>query len=111
MKSFGGLRALQDVSFSVGRGEIRAIIGPNGAGKSTLFNVMTGLFPPDSGEVVFDGGRISVEICIPGRERRSLGEYPRDWPAELSARHVDPFVRAQRDVSLAEDETATPVDG
>jgi 3',5'-cyclic AMP phosphodiesterase CpdA len=53
-----------------------------------------------------DNGIISVENCIPGRERDSLGEYPRDWPAELSARHVDPFVRAQRDVSLAEDETA-----
>jgi 3',5'-cyclic-AMP phosphodiesterase len=50
-----------------------------------------------------DAGRISVELCVPGQGRMSLGEYPRDWPAELSARHADPFVRAQRGVTLAED--------
>ena len=48
-------------------------------------------------------GRISVELCVPGGERQSLGEYPRDWPQELSARHVDPFVRAQRGISLADE--------
>ncbi len=59
VKSFGGLRALQHVSFSVDKGEIRAVIGPNGAGKSTLFNVMTGLLAPDAGAVSFEGARIS----------------------------------------------------
>ena len=50
-----------------------------------------------------EAGRISVELCVPGGERQSLGDYPRDWPAELSARHADPFVRAQRGASLADD--------
>jgi 3',5'-cyclic-AMP phosphodiesterase len=54
-----------------------------------------------------EAGRISVELRVPGAQRRSLGDYPRDWPAELSARQADPFVRAQRAVSLAEDEAAS----
>jgi 3',5'-cyclic-AMP phosphodiesterase len=50
-----------------------------------------------------EGGRISVELRIPGGARRSLGEFPRDWPAELAARESDPFVRAPRGEPLAND--------
>jgi branched-chain amino acid transport system ATP-binding protein len=56
---FGGLIALSEISFSVGRGEVLAIVGPNGAGKSTLFNVVTGVYRPTSGRVHFDGADIT----------------------------------------------------
>ena len=54
-KSFGGLMATREVSFDVGEGEIVSIIGPNGAGKSTLFNLITGVYRPDVGDVTFEG--------------------------------------------------------
>ncbi len=56
--SFGGLRALQDVSFEVKKGDVHAIIGPNGAGKTTLFNCINGIYKPDRGEIRFLGERI-----------------------------------------------------
>jgi branched-chain amino acid transport system ATP-binding protein len=58
-KSFGGLMANEDVSFTVGEGEIVSIIGPNGAGKSTLFNSITGFHKVDSGKVLFRGRDIT----------------------------------------------------
>jgi branched-chain amino acid transport system permease protein len=54
-KSFGGLRAVTNVSFEIGDGEIVGIIGPNGAGKTTLFNLLNGFLQADSGKVVFAG--------------------------------------------------------
>ena len=53
--SFGGVKALQEISFDIRKGEIRAIIGPNGAGKSSMLNVINGFYHPQEGEVWFDG--------------------------------------------------------
>jgi branched-chain amino acid transport system ATP-binding protein len=58
-KSFRGLRAVQSVSFDVAEGAIAAMIGPNGAGKTTCFNLIAGVFAPDSGQVVLGGERIT----------------------------------------------------
>ncbi len=60
-KSFGGLRAVSGLSFTVNEGEIVGLIGPNGAGKSTVFNLINGVFVPDAGRVQFRGGNITGE--------------------------------------------------
>jgi branched-chain amino acid transport system ATP-binding protein len=56
--SFGGLACLSNLDLVVGEGEIVSVIGPNGAGKTTLFNVITGVYRPDDGDIVFDGESI-----------------------------------------------------
>lgn len=57
-KTFGGLVAVNGVSFSVDEGEIVGIIGPNGAGKTTIFNLVTGIYKPDQGSIIFNGQEI-----------------------------------------------------
>jgi len=64
-RSFGGVRAVDDVSFDLSRGELLALLGPNGAGKSTCFNMINGQLKPDAGEVLLDGANI-------------IGNKPRD---------------------------------
>jgi ABC-type branched-subunit amino acid transport system ATPase component/ABC-type branched-subunit amino acid transport system permease subunit len=69
-KQFGGLKAVEDVSFQVRKGMILGIIGPNGAGKTTAFNLLNGFLPPSSGEVLIDGrsvvGMKPHEVCAIG---------------------------------------------
>ena len=58
-KSFGGVRAVNDISFDIAEGEFLAMIGPNGAGKSTCFNMINGQLKPDSGQILFEGRDIA----------------------------------------------------
>jgi urea transport system ATP-binding protein len=60
--SFDGFRALNNLSFEIAPGEMRAIIGPNGAGKTTMMDVVTGKTRPDAGDVVFDGSRDLTQL-------------------------------------------------
>ena len=72
-KRFGGLQAVQNVSFDVFKGEILGVIGPNGAGKTTMFNVMNGIIPASEGKVIYEGrdivGLAPFEICRIGVAR------------------------------------------
>ncbi|MNM29326.1 Lipopolysaccharide export system ATP-binding protein LptB [compost metagenome] len=59
-KSFGGVHAVQDVSFTVKEGNIHSVIGPNGAGKTTLFNLITGVYTPSKGEILLNGENVAA---------------------------------------------------
>ncbi len=82
-RSFGGLRAVDSVSFSVARGEILGIIGPNGAGKTTLFNLLNGVLPADEGTATLGGqsmlGRKVHQVCRMGvgRTFQVVRSFPR----------------------------------
>jgi branched-chain amino acid transport system ATP-binding protein len=69
-KSFGGVRAVRDVSLKIPHGGVFAIIGPNGAGKSTLLNLMSGLYQPDAGTMTFNGVEL---VGLPAHRRVRLG--------------------------------------
>ncbi|MEM1610189.1 MAG: ABC transporter ATP-binding protein [Sulfolobales archaeon] len=86
-KRFGGLMALRNISLKVDRGELLAIIGPNGSGKTTLFNVISGVYKPEEGSVIFEGADITD---YPPYKRARIGigrafQIPRPFPG-LSVR-------------------------
>ena len=71
-KAFGGVRAIDDVSLDFPSGSLSAVIGPNGAGKSTFFNLISGAFPADSGQVLLDGEDVG-RLCRAERMHRGIG--------------------------------------
>jgi ABC-type branched-subunit amino acid transport system ATPase component len=87
-KQFGGLRAVNDVSFSVNEGEVLFIVGPNGAGKTTLFNLITGFLQPDHGVIRFAG--------------RSLAATPPHVAARLGIGRTFQIVKPLRNLTVLE---------
>lgn len=85
VKKYGSLRAVDGVSFSVGRGELFGLLGPNGAGKTTTISVLATLLPADGGRVVIGGHDLSTD---PGAVRRLIGIVPQEIAlyTDLSAR-------------------------
>ena len=62
--SFGGLKAVDDFSMTIEKGQLYGLIGPNGAGKTTIFNLLTGVYKPTTGRVVLDGENITGKNTI-----------------------------------------------
>ncbi len=92
-KKYGALRALDDVSFSIGRGEVVALLGPNGSGKSTLMRLLTGYFSPTAGHVRVGGHDVGAESALARRQIGYLPEQVSVYP-ELTVRRYLAFVAA-----------------
>ena len=89
-KRFGGLTAVDRVSLEIGHGEAIGIVGPNGSGKTTLFNLISGVYPPDEGRVIFEGQDITP---LPPYKRTHLGigrtfQIPRPFSAATVRENV-----------------------
>ncbi len=110
-KFFGGLPALRDVDFAIAPGEIVGLIGPNGAGKTTLFNVITGVFRPTSGAILFEGenlvGLKPHDVCQRGITRTFQVVKPLPKMTVLENVMVGAFARVRtkevaREIALRE---------
>src|SRR5262249_42003889 len=103
-KRFGGITANHAISFDVASGELVGIIGPNGSGKSTLFEVISGFYRPDAGEVRLDGARLTGlspdRVCRLGVARRCQNGRPSAGPTVVATVMVGALPRT-RDVRHA----------
>src|SRR3954471_17703182 len=77
VKTYAGITAVSDISFTVARGEIIGFLGPNGAGKSTTMRILTGYLPPTSGDVRICGLSVATQ---PGETKRQIGYMPENNP-------------------------------
>ena len=94
-RSFGGLRAVNEISFEIAAGERLAVLGPNGAGKSTLFNLICGDLSPDSGRVLLNGDDVTA-LALHHRVRRGLGRTYQTssvFPGLSVAEHIELAIR------------------
>ena len=105
-KQFGGLKAVDDVSFEVHQGMILGIIGPNGAGKTTVFNLLNGFIPPTAGEVLLDGQRVTGlkphRLCLAGVGRTFQVMRPFMRMSVAHNVEVGAYVRAATDEQAKE---------
>jgi branched-chain amino acid transport system permease protein len=105
-RAFGGLKAVQNVSFKLRRNEILGIIGPNGAGKTTLFNLLNGFLRPDAGEILLDGrdmsGHKPHELCEAGIGRTFQVMRPFLRMSITDNVVVGAYVRARTDIEAGQ---------
>lgn len=87
-KSFGGVHAVQDVSFNVREGAIHSVIGPNGAGKTTLFNLVSGIYTPTSGSITFNGENVAG-MAPDALARRGLSRTFQNLQVCMNMRAID----------------------
>jgi len=87
-KSFGGVRAVDGVDVTINKGEVVTIIGPNGSGKSTFFNLLTGIYPLDAGEIILDG--------------KSIGNFPADRIARAGIARTFQNIRLFNNLTVME---------
>src|SRR5262245_66465255 len=89
-KSFGGLRCISHLDIDVREGEVVSVIGPNGAGKTTLFNLITGMYRPDDGDILLDGESIvglAAHKITNGGGARTF-QTPRRFPDQRGKDHA-----------------------